>query len=151
MEDAEIDIAQELEPRIIETICDPAVSAETRIDRYLAEAVPEFSRSRHQGLIAGGYVTLNGAPVTRANRTIAPGDTIRISLPPPIPAEPVPEAIPLAILHEDDHIIVINKPSGMVDHPAPGHPSGTVVNALLHHCPSLPGIGGVVRPGIVHR
>ena len=74
-----------------------------------------------------------------------------MSLPPPVPAEPEPEAIPLEIVFEDEHLLVVNKPSGMVVHPAPGHTSGTLVNALLHHCRDLPGIGGVKRPGIVHR
>ncbi len=123
-----------------------------RLDRILAARVPAVSRARFQSLIADGRVTVNGSPVTKAKRHLRAGDVVRAVLPEPEPAEPEPEDIPLDIVHEDEHLIVINKPAGMVVHPAPGHSSGTLVNALLHHCgESLSGIGGVRRPGIVHR
>ena len=122
-----------------------------RIDKALAERLPEFSRARLQALIADGRVSLAGAPLSDASARAQAGD-YRIEIPPPAPAEPQPEDIPLEVLFEDAHLIVVNKPAGMAVHPAPGTPAGTLVNALLHHCgTSLSGIGGVARPGIVHR
>ena len=130
----------------------PPDAAGERLDRYLAAVVPALSRSRIQSLIAEGRVQVNGRPPARAGQKLKGGERIEIALPPPAPAEPEPEPIPLSILHEDEHLIVIDKPPGMVVHPAPGHERGTLVNALLHHCgDSLSGIGGVRRPGIVHR
>ncbi|MEO0409162.1 MAG: RluA family pseudouridine synthase [Cyanobacteria bacterium P01_A01_bin.135] len=120
-----------------------------RLDRWLARQV-SLSRSRLQSLIEEGQVTLNGQPATK-RQTLQPGDRILVEVPPAQPLALEPEAIPLDILYEDDALIIINKPAGMVVHPAPGHPSGTLVNALLAHCPDLQGIGGVERPGIVHR
>ncbi len=123
-----------------------------RLDRILAARAPDVSRARFQSLIADGHVTVNGSAATKAKTRLRAGDVVHVELPEPEPAEPEPEEIPLDIIHEDEHLIVLDKPAGMVVHPAPGHPSGTLVNALLHHCGnSLSGIGGVRRPGIVHR
>ena len=98
-----------------------------------------------------GFVTVNGAIAGKAGMKVEETDEIIVEIPPPVPAIPEPEAIPLDIVYEDEDLIVINKAAGMVVHPAPGHFTGTLVNALLHHCPNLSGIGGVARPGIVHR
>jgi 23S rRNA pseudouridine1911/1915/1917 synthase len=122
-----------------------------RIDKVLADLLPEMSRARVQALIAQGRVSRDGAPVADASTKAQSGD-YRFEIPPPETAEPSPEAIPLSVLYEDEYLIVIDKPPGMAVHPAPGSASGTLVNALLHHCgASLSGIGGVARPGIVHR
>jgi 23S rRNA pseudouridine1911/1915/1917 synthase len=122
-----------------------------RIDKLLATRLPDMSRARIQALIAEGRVSHDGVPMGDASAKAAPGD-YRVEIPPPVAAEPEPEAIPLTVLFEDGHLIVIDKPPGMAVHPAPGTPAGTLVNALLHHCgTSLSGIGGVARPGIVHR
>lgn len=122
-----------------------------RLDRRLLELYPDFSRSRIEGLVKAGFVTVNGAVAGKAGMKIAEGDEIDVEIPPPVPAVPGPEEIPLEIVFEDDDLVVVNKRPGMVVHPAPGHFTGTLVNALLAHCPSLSGIGGVARPGIVHR
>lgn len=122
-----------------------------RLDAWLPTVCDGFSRSRIQGLIEAGRLAINDRVQTRATAKTAPGDVITLSIPPPVPAEPKPENIPLSILYEDGHILVLDKPAGLVVHPAPGHPDGTLVNALLYHCPNLEGIGGVARPGIVHR
>lgn len=125
--------------------------APCRIDRWLAEQMSHLSRSRIQGLIEGGQVMLNGKPCTTKKQTVGVGDRLSVSIPNTQPLSLEPEAIPLDILVEDASLIIINKPAGMVVHPAPGHDSGTLVHALLAHCPDLAGIGGVERPGIVHR
>ena len=118
----------------------------------LAKAVPAFSRSRIKDLIVTGHVAINGETVADPNYRLKAGEEIALAAPPPVDADPEPEDIPLSILYEDEQLIVIDKPVGMVVHPAPGSTSGTLVNALLHHCgESLIGIGGVKRPGIVHR
>jgi 23S rRNA pseudouridine1911/1915/1917 synthase len=123
-----------------------------RLDRVLALRVPELSRSRLKALILAGQVTVKGAPIRDPAYHVAKGDTITIDVPEAAPAEPAGEAIALDIVYEDDDIIVINKPGGLVVHPAAGHETGTLVNALIAHCgSSLSGIGGVKRPGIVHR
>ena len=123
-----------------------------RLDRVLALRRPELSRSRLKALILAGQVTVKGAPVRDPAYHVAKGDTITIDVPEAVAAEPEGEAIALDIVFEDDDIIVINKPKGLVVHPAAGHQSGTLVNALIAHCgASLSGIGGVRRPGIVHR
>ena len=122
-----------------------------RLDVWLTGLCPDFSRARIQGLFRVGRVTVNGAPCARATARVLPGDVVALAIPPPVPAEPAPEDIPLSILYEDDDLIALDKPAGLVVHPAPGHLTGTLVNALLHHCPALAGIGGVARPGIVHR
>ena len=121
-----------------------------RTDVWLAQQFPEFSRSRIQSLIWQKRITCEGAPV-KASATPRVGQIIEISVPPPVPADPEPEDIPLSIVHEDAHCLVLNKPAGLVVHPSCGHPTGTLVNALLHYCRDLKGIGGVERPGIVHR
>ncbi|RKF14839.1 RluA family pseudouridine synthase [Roseovarius spongiae] len=126
-----------------------------RLDKALARDAPEaaaLSRTRLARLIAGGQVTLNGAPVTDVKARVAAGDRVTIAVPAPEQSHIAPEDIPLAVLHEDDDLIVVDKPAGMVVHPAPGTPSGTLVNALLHHFGGdLSGVGGQARPGIVHR
>jgi 23S rRNA pseudouridine1911/1915/1917 synthase len=128
----------------------PKEHARMRIDRHLVMALPELSRSRIQQLIHAGFVRLNGA-TTRPNQLVRSGDQIEVTQPRPQKIHTRPEAIPLQILFEDDDLIVINKPPGMTVHPGAGHHEHTLVNALLHHCPTLSGIGGKERPGIVHR
>ncbi|NUN67478.1 RluA family pseudouridine synthase [Pseudanabaena biceps] len=124
---------------------------EGRLDRALALALPALSRARLQVLIAAGAVSLDGAAIHQGAAAAKPG-LYRVTVPPPEPAEPEPEALPLTVLYEDADLIVIDKPAGMPVHPSPGHARGTLVNALLHHCAGqLSGIGGVARPGIVHR
>jgi len=122
-----------------------------RLDRYLSEELPDLSRSRIQQLIEQGYIQLNDKVCTSKKIHLKAGDRIILEIPAVQPLELVAEAIPLDILYEDDQLLILNKPAGLVVHPAPGHPDGTLVNALLAHCPNLPGIGGVQRPGIVHR
>ncbi|WP_291694391.1 RluA family pseudouridine synthase [Bradyrhizobium sp.] len=123
-----------------------------RLDRVLATRCPDLSRSRLKALILAGQVRIGTAPVRDPAYHVGTGDTIIIDLPEPAPAEPQGERIALDIVHEDDDIIVIDKPAGLVVHPAAGHATGTLVNALIAHCgTSLSGIGGVRRPGIVHR
>ncbi len=122
-----------------------------RLDKRLLEMHPDFSRSRIEGLVKSGHVTVNGATASKAGMKVADDDEIEVEIPPPVPAVPEPEDIPLDIVFEDDDLVVVNKAPGIVVHPAPGHFTGTLVNALLHHCPNLAGIGGVARPGIVHR
>ncbi len=129
----------------------PPEGANARLDKWLATCCEGFSRSRIQGLILAGRMRVNGEVAARATVKVTPGDVVTLAIPPPVPAEPQPEDIPLSIVYEDEHIIVLDKPAGLVVHPAPGHLDGTLVNALLHHCPNLEGIGGVARPGIVHR
>ena len=122
-----------------------------RLDKHILETHPDFSRSRIEGLIKSGFVTVNGAVAEKAGMKVSEDDEIAVEIPPPVPAVPEPEDIPLEIVFEDEDMVVVNKRPGMVVHPAPGHFTGTLVNALLHHCPNLSGIGGVARPGIVHR
>ncbi len=122
-----------------------------RLDVWLASRCPDLSRARVQKLIREGRVRIGGAAAKPAAR-VRPGDVVVIEIPAPEPSEVLPEDIPLDVLFEDDEVLAINKPPGLVAHPAPGHPSGTLVNAVLHHCRGrLSGIGGVERPGIVHR
>ena len=122
-----------------------------RLDKLLLARNPDFSRSRIEGLIKSGFVTVNGAVAEKAGMKVAEDDEIEVEIPPPVPAIPQPEDIPLDVIYEDSEMLVINKAPGMVVHPAPGHIGGTLVNALLFRCPDLSGIGGVTRPGIVHR
>lgn len=122
-----------------------------RLDKVLLSRHPDFSRSRIEGLVKAGFVSVNGAVASKAGMKVSDGDDIVVEIPPPVPAVPEPEDIPLSVVFEDDDIVVVDKPPGMVVHPAPGHFSGTLVNALLAHCPHLSGVGGVARPGIVHR
>ncbi|MBQ2157680.1 MAG: RluA family pseudouridine synthase [Oscillospiraceae bacterium] len=122
-----------------------------RLDAFLAESLPELSRSFIAGLIDSGSVTLRGKKLKKSYKTAA-GDDFALDLPEPHKLEVGAEDIPLDIVYEDNDVIVVNKPKGMVVHPAPGHSGGTLVNALLNHCgDSLSGINGVIRPGIVHR
>ena len=122
-----------------------------RIDALLARSLPELTRSAAQRLLAQGAVTKDGAPVKKNYKTV-PGDTFVVTLPDAAPSELVAQDLPLDVVYEDDDLIVVNKPRGMVVHPAPGHEDGTLVNALLYHCAGqLSGIGGAIRPGIVHR
>jgi len=130
-----------------------AGAAGTRLDIWLAAGLaPDVSRSRVQNLIRQGAVEVAGKSVTEPKHRLAAGDTVSVVQPEPEDPQPKGEAIPLVILHEDDDLIVIDKPAGLVVHPGPGNWTGTLVNALIHHCgDSLSGIGGVKRPGIVHR
>jgi 23S rRNA pseudouridine1911/1915/1917 synthase len=123
--------------------------AELRLDMALS-ALAGISRSQARRWIDGGRVRLNERGCRAAHR-VRSGDRLEISPPDPVASPLEPEAIPLSILHEDADLVVVDKPAGMVVHPSPGHPRGTLVNALLHHCGGLAGIGGVLRPGIVHR
>ena len=122
-----------------------------RADAFLARVVPDLTRSAAQRLLEAGAVRLAGRPVRKNYRT-APGDVLEVDIPAPQPVDLVPQDIPLDIVYEDGDVIVVNKPVGMVVHPAPGHSDGTLVNALLYHCGNtLSGINGTLRPGIVHR
>jgi 23S rRNA pseudouridine1911/1915/1917 synthase len=139
----------------IETVT-VAVEEDGRIDRVLAARIPSLSRSRLKALILDGQVTIQRTTDARTildpSSQVKSGDVVRVNLPPAEDAEPQGEAIPLAIVYEDDSLIVIDKPKGLVVHPSAGHATGTLVNALIAHCgDSLSGIGGVKRPGIVHR
>ena len=128
-----------------------ADQAGERLDAFLARSLPDLTRSAAQRLLEEGAVTLGGKPAKKNTKT-APGDVVEVTLPDPQPVEVVPQNIPLDIVYEDADVIVVNKPVGLVVHPAPGHPDGTLVNALLYHCgKSLSGINGELRPGIVHR
>jgi 23S rRNA pseudouridine1911/1915/1917 synthase len=122
-----------------------------RLDRVLANEIPGYSRSQVQRLIEDGHVALPRVKSVKANTAVRDGDEITVTLPVPVAATPLPEEIPLDILFQDADIIVVDKPSGMVVHPGAGHEQGTLVNALLHHVTDLSGIGGELRPGIVHR
>lgn len=126
-------------------------TAGQRIDRFLSGEDTGLSRSALQALVADGHVLCNGRLVAKSLKLKA-GDTIVLEIPDAKPIEAVPQDIPLEIVYEDEHLLVVNKPKGMVVHPAPGNPDGTLVNALLYHCAGqLSGIGGAIRPGIVHR
>jgi 23S rRNA pseudouridine1911/1915/1917 synthase len=123
-----------------------------RLDKALAALAPDLSRTRIQAIAADGHVTVNGSVETAMSRKVAAGDVIGLVRPDPVDPFPKAEVIPLAVVFEDDDLIVIDKPAGLVVHPAGGHETGTLVNALIAHCrASLSGIGGVKRPGIVHR
>ena len=123
-----------------------------RLDRFLATALPDLSRSRVRDLIKGGQVSNSAGTIKEPDYRVKPAEMFAIAVPEAEPAEPEPENIPLTILHEDEALVVIDKPAGLVVHPAAGNWTGTLVNALIAHCgESLSGIGGVKRPGIVHR
>jgi len=124
--------------------------SDLRVDRYVAQEAPDLSRSLVQKLLQEGRVTVGGQ-VPKASYRVQAGDEIIVHVPPPESTEVRAEAIPLSVVYEDSNIVVVDKPAGMVVHPAHGHHSGTLVNALLAHCPDLTGIGGEIRPGIVHR
>ena len=122
-----------------------------RADQFLADSLPQLTRSAAQKLLEDGAVTLNGKPVKKNYKTVS-GDELVVALPDPAPVDIVPQDIPLDVVYEDEDVIAVNKPVGLVVHPAAGHPDGTLVNALLYHCgESLSGINGALRPGIVHR
>lgn len=122
-----------------------------RLDKVLADAT-ELSRERIKALISAGDVEIDGRPASSASAKVELGSSFLIHIPPPDNPQAVPQDIPIAVVYEDEHLIVVDKPAGMVVHPAAGNPDGTLVNALLHHCRGqLSGIGGVARPGIVHR
>ena len=126
-------------------------AAGERLDSFLTARLPGLTRSAAARLIETGQVLVDGKPA-RKSAKLAGGETVEVTLPDPEPADALPQDIPLDVVYEDDDVIVVNKPSGLVVHPAPGHPDGTLVNALLHHCGgSLSGVGGELRPGIVHR
>lgn len=126
-------------------------SKNQRLDAFLASSLDGLTRSQATRLIESGEVAVNGRAVSKSYK-LAGGEDIAVTLPEPEPVEAVPQDIPLDVVYEDADVIVVNKPSGMVVHPAPGHPDGTLVNALLYHCAgTLSGVGGTLRPGIVHR
>ncbi len=130
----------------------PEEAAGTRLDAWLAVAVADLGRNHAKKLIVDGRVAIGGRTIVEPKRPVKPGDDVVVDMPPPVPAEPEAEAIALDVVYEDDDLIVIDKPAGMVVHPAAGNQTGTLVNALIAHCgASLSGIGGVARPGIVHR
>ena len=124
--------------------------AEIRLDKYLVKEYPELSRSNIQRLTKQGYVSVNGYKA-KASQNLSIGDEVRVSLPPPQPTSPAAESIPLTIVYQDDDLVVVDKSAGIAVHPAPGHTSHTLVNALLAHCPELANFGDSMRPGIVHR
>lgn len=133
-----------------EWIAEPEEAGE-RIDKFLTEVLEaDVSRTQVQQWVKDGHVTVNGRSV-KPNYKLSDGDILVLVMPEPEELELAPEAIPIEVVYEDSDVIVVNKPRGMVVHPAPGHPGGTLVNALLHHCKDLSGINGVMRPGIVHR
>jgi len=124
----------------------------TRLDRFVAASLADLSRARIQALIRNGSVEGSNGPLRDPGAKVRPGQTVRVTVPAAAPPEPAPENLPLAIVYEDKHLLVIDKPAGLVVHPAPGHSHGTLVNALIAHCgDELSGVGGVRRPGIVHR
>jgi len=127
-----------------------ARAAGSRLDVWLARSLPSLSRARLQALIEQGHVLLDGAPA-RASTRLREGQGVFVQVPAPVPAEPRPEDIPLSVLHQDARLLVVDKPAGLVVHPGAGVASGTLVNALLRHVKDLSGVGGVLRPGIVHR
>ncbi len=130
----------------------PPEAAGDRVDRYLAEAFATASRARMKSLIEERRVTRDGVVITQPAEKVVAGAEYAVVLPPPVAAQPQPQSIPFPILYEDDDLLVLDKPAGLVVHPAPGNEDGTLVNALLAHCgDNLPGIGGEKRPGIVHR
>ncbi|MCI9318271.1 MAG: RluA family pseudouridine synthase, partial [Oscillospiraceae bacterium] len=137
-----------MEPEILQA---GAEAAGERLDSFLAKSLPELTRSAAQRLIEGGRVAVDGRPAAKSCR-LSGGEAVSVILPEPEPLDAAPQAIALDVVYEDGDVIVVNKPVGMVVHPAPGHPDGTLVNALLYHCGrSLSGVGGALRPGIVHR
>ena len=125
-------------------------TAGERLDRFLASRCEDLSRSRLQALISGGHVTVDGRSV-RPSRVLKAGEFVSLVVPEPEPSHIVPADIPLDVVYEDRHLLVVDKAAGMTVHPAPGHRDDTLANAVLAHCPDLEGVGGELRPGIVHR
>ena len=134
----------------IETFQHTGETAE-RLDKFLVSRLPEFSRARLQGLISDGFVLVNGEPAKKSGQMIEPRAAVEVRIPPPVPSGLIGENIPLDIIFENDDLLVVNKPAGMVVHPAAGHASGTLVHAVLGYDPEIEGIGGEERPGVVHR
>jgi 23S rRNA pseudouridine1911/1915/1917 synthase len=124
---------------------------EERLDHFLVESLPDYSRARLQALIKAGLVLVNGAPAKKSGQMLGPGSVVEVRIPPPVPSNLVGENIPLDIIFENEDVIVVNKPAGMVVHPAAGHDTGTLVHAVLGYEPDIEGIGGEERPGVVHR
>jgi 23S rRNA pseudouridine1911/1915/1917 synthase len=122
-----------------------------RLDKFLVECLPEFSRSRLQNLIKNEYVKVDGRVASKAGQTLEQGALVEVHIPPPVPSTLVPESVPLEIIFENPEVLVVNKPAGMVVHPSAGHATGTLVHAALAHAPEMNGVGGVRRPGVVHR
>ncbi len=122
-----------------------------RLDKYLVDCLPEFSRSRLQSMIKSGCVTIDGIIISKTGESLSPGSTVQVDVPAPIPTDLIPEDIPLDIIFENEDCMVVDKPAGMVVHPAAGHETGTLVHAALSHAPQMEGIGGEGRPGVVHR
>ena len=122
-----------------------------RLDKFLVNRLPEFSRARLQGLIADGFVLVDGLPARKSGQLLNPDSAVEVRIPPPVPSGLVGEDIPLDIIFENEDLLVVNKPAGMVVHPAAGHESGTLVHAVLGYDPDIEGIGGEERPGVVHR
>lgn len=125
--------------------------APQRLDKFLVQCLPEFSRARLQGLIKDGFVLVDGRVAQKSGQSLDKQAHIEVRIPPTAPTTLIPEDIPLNIVYEDENLLVVNKPAGMVVHPAAGHASGTLVHAALAHAPDMEGIGGEMRPGIVHR
>ncbi len=125
--------------------------AEGRLDHFLVACLPEFSRARLQGLVKEGFVLVNGQAARKAGQRLEPGDRVAVRIPPARPSGLAAQDIPLRIIFENEDLLVVDKPAGMVVHPAAGHADGTLVNAVLGHAPDIQGIGGEERPGVVHR
>ncbi|MEC9309727.1 MAG: RluA family pseudouridine synthase [Chloroflexota bacterium] len=121
-----------------------------RLDSYLVSVQSAVTRSRIQTLIASGFVTVNGS-ISKSSYKVRHGDSVALVVPRPKPVDIIPQDIPLQFIYQDEDIVVIDKPAGLSVHPGPGHPDGTLVNALMAHCPDIAGVGGEIRPGIVHR
>ena len=138
------------EGRTVEALVTPE-QAGARVDRVLEAALDGVSRSRVKALIEAGHATVDGRAVTKAGDKLRLGQTLVVHIPPPEPSTAIAQDIPLDVRYEDAHLLVIAKPTGLVVHPARGNPSGTLVNAVLHRCPDLSGIGDAIRPGLVHR
>ncbi len=122
-----------------------------RLDKFLVGCLPDYSRSRLQGLIKDGFVSIDQAMAKKSGQELEPGQTIHVRVPPAEPTDLTPEDIPLDVVFENEDLLVVNKPAGMVVHPAAGHSTGTLVHAALSHAPEMEGIGGELRPGVVHR
>jgi 23S rRNA pseudouridine1911/1915/1917 synthase len=135
---------------VTRTLSVPVADAGARLDRWLAAHVPELSRARLQALIDAGHVRIDGG-IPKASRRLAGGEHVLLEIPPPPPESLAPEPIALTVLYEDDDVLVVDKPVGMVVHPGAGHPTGTLAAAVLAHAPGTAGVGGPRRPGIVHR
>jgi 23S rRNA pseudouridine1911/1915/1917 synthase len=144
-------VIADLKKKSIQEILEFLVEEEDRLDRFLARSYPDFSRSYLQRLIEEGYVLVENQVITKPSKRLKPGEKVLLLVPEPEPLEIPPENIPIRIVYEDAHLLVVVKPCGIVVHPSPGYTTGTLVNALLYHVKDLSSIGGLERPGIVHR